>query len=67
MKFFRREFPCKLFVLSPGLISIFCDNMDSNEDPGGEVDHIRRQSRSPSLRSLVRKRRLWDNPFQGEI
>ena len=25
----------------------------------------RRQSRSPSLRSSGRKRRLWDNPFQG--
>ena len=29
--------------------------------------HWTLQSRSPSLRSLGRKRRLWDNPFQGGI
>ena len=39
--------------------------------PQGQIAHTRpiivqctQQSRSPSLRSLGRKRRLWDNPSQ---
>jgi hypothetical protein len=36
------------------------------EDAGNEASRVLPQSRSPSLRSLGRKRRLWDNALDDE-